>query len=86
VDLIALDPSLTLVAVEVRARRSDRTGAASTTLDRRRVRRLESTLVAYAAACGTRHRGLRVDLVTVEPLAGSEDGWRVRRLPAIGER
>lgn len=86
VDLIALDPSLTLVAVEVRARRTDRTGAASTTLDRRRVHRLESTLVAYAATGAIRHRGLRVDLVTVEPVAGSERGWRLRRHPAIGER
>jgi Holliday junction resolvase-like predicted endonuclease len=86
VDLIGLDPAGTLVAVEVRARRSDRTGAAATTVDHRRVRRLESTLVAYASSGTTRHRGLRVDLVTVEPSAGSERGWRLRRIPGIGER
>ena len=86
VDLVALDPAWTLVAVEVRARRADRTGAAATTVDHRRVRRLESTLVAYASSGATRHRGLRVDLVTVEPLAGSERGWRLRRIPGIGDR
>lgn len=86
VDLIALDPAGTLVAVEVRARRTDRTGAAATTVDHRRVRRLEATLVAYATAGGTRHRGLRVDLVTVEPSAGSAHSWRLRRIPGIGGR
>lgn len=86
VDLIALDPSRILVAVEVRARRTHRTGAACATLDRRRMRRLEATLVAYAAVCGTRHRGLRVDLVTVEPVVGSERDWHLRRHEAIGYR
>ena len=69
VDLIALDRGRTLVAVEVRARRSDRTGAAATTVDQRRIRRLEGTLVAYASTRELPHRGLRVDLVTVEPAA-----------------
>ena len=86
VDLIAIDPIRTLVAVEVRARRTERTGAAATTVDHRRIRRLESTLVAYAAAGAVRHRGLRVDLVTVEPSAEGERGWRLRRIPGIGGR
>jgi putative endonuclease len=86
VDLIALDPTRTLVAVEVRARRTDRTGAAATTVDHRRIRRLESTLVAYASGGTTRPRGLRVDLVTVEPSGGPERRWRVRRIPGIGGR
>ena len=86
VDLLALDPARTLVAVEVRARRSHRTGAAATTVDRRRVRRLELTLVAYASSGAAPHRGLRVDLVTVEPAAGSPPGWRLRRYPGIGSR
>jgi Holliday junction resolvase-like predicted endonuclease len=86
VDLIALDPAGTLVAVEVRARRTDRTGAAATTVDHRRIRRLERTLVAYAASGTARHRGLRVDLVAVEPCAGPERGWRLRRIPGVGGR
>ncbi len=86
VDLIALDPSRTLVAVEVRARRSDRTGAAATTVDQRRIRRIRATLLAYASTRATRHQGLRVDLVTVERLPGTTRAWRIRRIPRIGER
>jgi putative endonuclease len=86
VDIVALDPGRMLVAVEVRARRTARTGAAATTIDHRRIRRLESTLVAYASAGARRHRGLRVDLVTVEPSGGRERRWRLRRIPAIGGR
>jgi putative endonuclease len=84
VDLIALDRGRTLVAVEVRARRSDRTGAAATTVDQRRIRRLEGTLVAYASTRGMPHRGLRVDLVTVEPATPGR--WLVRRIAGIGGR
>ena len=86
VDLIALDPTRTLVALEVRARRTDRAGAAAATVDAHRVRRLESTLLAYAAATAAPHRGLRVDLVTVEPAAEPGRGWRLTRIPGIGER
>lgn len=85
VDLVALDPQRTLVAIEVRARRSTRTGAAAWTVDRRRVRRLQSTLVAFAAGSRPGHRGLRVDLVTAEPVDESEPRrWRLRRLADIG--
>lgn len=86
VDLVALDPDRTLVAVEVRARRTGRTGVAAATLDPRRIRRLESTLVAYAAMGATHHRGLRVDLVTVEPAGRPGSSWKLRRIPGIGER
>lgn len=82
VDLIALDRRRVLVAVEVRARRSERTGAAATTVDHRRIRRLEGTLVAYASARDVPHSGLRVDLVTLEP--AMPGGWLVRRVPGIG--
>ena len=85
VDIIGLDPAGQLVAVEVRARRTDRTGAAAATVDRRRIGRLTSTLVAYAAAARVRHGGLRVDLVTVEPMPAGRDRWRLRRTPGIGE-
>jgi putative endonuclease len=88
VDLIALDPGAWLVAVEVRARRSTRAGSAAGSVDVRRIHRLERTLAAYAATSGVAHRGLRVDLVSVEPEAGSPAspgtrGWRLRRLPGV---
>lgn len=85
VDVIALDPDGTLVAVEVRARRTGRTGAAATTVDHRRIHRLEATLVAYAASRSVAHRGLRVDLVSVEPSMGEGRGWQLRRIPGIGQ-
>lgn len=84
VDLVVRDPAGVLVAVEVRARRSARTGAAAATVDARRIGRLRRTLAAVAAANGPRHAGLRVDLVTVEPVPGQPRRWRLRRLPGIG--
>jgi putative endonuclease len=83
VDLVAIDPECTLVAVEVRARRTCRTGAAVETVDARRVARPGRTLGAIAASDRHPHRGLRVDLVSVEPAA--EPGlWRLARIPGIG--
>jgi putative endonuclease len=83
VDLVAVDPDDVLVAVEVRARRSVRAGAAGMSVDARRVGRLRRTLVASAMASGVPHAGLRVDLVTVE--ADEACGaWRLARLPGIG--
>lgn len=82
VDLVAIDPDEMLVAVEVRARRSARTGAAAVSVDARRVGRLRRTLVARAAASGASHAGLRVDLVTVEPQGVG--AWRLERLPGVG--
>ncbi len=84
VDLIALDPTGVLVAIEVRSRRSDRAGSAAMSVDRRRVARLGRTLAAYAAAGRTAHRGLRIDLVCVEPSAEAAGRWRLRRLAGIG--
>lgn len=82
VDIVALDPAEVLVAIEVRARRSSRTGAAILTVDERRVGRLRRSLAAFASSWRGRHRGLRVDLVTVEPIAPGR--WRLRRLAALG--
>jgi putative endonuclease len=83
IDLVAIDPDRTLVAIEVRARRTRRTGAAAGTVDARRVARLGRTLGAIAASGGHPHRALRVDLVTVEPT--DEHGrWRLARVPGIG--
>lgn len=84
VDLIALDADATLVAVEVRARRTDRAGVGSETIDRHRTTRIGRTLAAFAMSTGVHHRGLRIDLVIVAPQQGVPAGWRLRRIPNIG--
>lgn len=83
VDLIALDPQGILVAVEVRARRTSRTGAAALSVDRRRIIRLRRTLASVAASYGGTHHGLRVDLVTVEPALNRPGFWRLARIPGV---
>ena len=84
VDLLAIDPSGALVAIEVRARRTHRSGSALESVDARRVDRLRRTLAAFARASSEPRRGLRIDLVTAEPDAGRPDLWRLRRHPGIG--
>jgi len=84
VDLIALDPNDVLVAVEVRARRTDRTGTGSESIDAGRSARIGRTLIAFATERGVGHRGLRMDLVTVTPVPGTVVRWRLRRVPEIG--
>lgn len=83
VDLLALDPAGVLVALEVRARRARRAGPAAESVDGRRVRRLERTLASYAASAKLIHAGLRIDLVTAEPVVGRGE-WRLHRMPGIG--
>ncbi len=83
-DLVALDRDGILVAIEVRARRSERAGTAAMTVDRRRVERLRRTLSSVARSSGEPHRGLRVDLVTAEPAPGQPGRWRLARIPGIG--
>jgi putative endonuclease len=83
VDLVAIDTDRTLVAIEVRARRTRRTGAAAATVDARRVARLRRTLGAIAAGGRHPHRALRIDLVTVEP-SERRGRWRLARVPGIG--
>jgi putative endonuclease len=83
VDIVAIDPERTLVAVEVRARRTRRAGEAALSVDQRRVMRLRRTLAGIAAEGRRGHLALRVDLVTVEP-AGQPGRWRLRRVPGIG--
>jgi putative endonuclease len=85
VDILAVDPDGVLVGVEVRARRTGRTGIGTETITADRVRRTGRTVAAIAAATGVTHRGLRVDLVSVMPEPGpAEDHWRLRRVPDIG--
>jgi putative endonuclease len=83
VDLVMRDPGGILVAIEVRARRTERAGRADGSVDARRIGRIRRTLVAHAAASRTRHGGLRVDLVTLEP-DDVRGRWRMRRLPGVG--
>jgi putative endonuclease len=78
-DLVCLDPMRTLVGVEVRARRNDRSGSAAESIDPRRLNRLRNALRRYAAVAPP-HHGLRLDLVAVRP---GPDGWRLTRLPGI---
>lgn len=84
VDLVALDPDRVLVAIEVRARRTARTGIGSEPIDARRTARIGRTLVAFASRDGLGHRALRIDLVSVMPEPRGEAAWRLRRIPDIG--
>ena len=85
VDIVAVDPDGVLVGVEVRARRTQRTGIGTETITAERVRRAGRTVAAFAAASGVSHGGLRMDLVSVMPAPGRSAGhWRLRRIPGIG--
>jgi putative endonuclease len=85
-DIVALDPARTLVAIEVRARTTSRTGDPADTVDARRAARLGRTLAAIATRERLGHVDLRVDLVTAEPEQGGAVGrWRLRRIPGIGD-
>ena len=85
VDIVALDPDGVLVGVEVRARRTARTGNGTESISPERVRRGGRTVAAFASAARVAHRGLRLDLVSVMPEPGRIAGqWRLRRVPNIG--
>lgn len=83
VDIVAIDRDGVLVAVEVRARRTARTGAAATTVDRRRIVRLRRTLASLGTGTPVPYRGMRIDLVAAEPIPGPADRWRLQRIPGI---
>lgn len=83
IDIVAIDREGVLVALEVRARRSARTGAPGTTVDRRRITRMRSTLASIGRSTGVPYRGMRVDLVAAEPSPGSAGRWRLERIPGI---
>lgn len=80
-DLVCLDRGGALVGVEVRARRTPRSGSPLESIDRRRVRRLRGALAHYAAGMRGHHDGMRLDLVSVTPAA--EGRWRLVRHPAL---
>lgn len=75
-DLVAIDPAGALVGVEVRSRRSARSGSAVESVDGRRIRRLRAALVHYAVSEPILRRELRIDLVAVDRTAS---GWRMTR-------
>jgi putative endonuclease len=81
-DLVARDPDGVLVAVEVKARRSGRTGSPLESIDRPRLRRLRAAFGRFAAdAPEVAHGGIRIDLVAVWRDADGQ--WRVGHHPAI---
>lgn len=84
VDIIGIDRDRVLVAVEVRARTTARTGDAAETVDAARIARLGRTLAAVAARQRIGAAGLRVDLVTAQPEPGEIGRWRLRRTAGIG--
>ena len=84
VDIVALDPDGVLVGVEVRARRTARSGIGTESVDARRTARTGRTLAAFAAGAHVGHCGLRIDLVSVMPEPGDGARWRLRRIPNIG--
>lgn len=85
VDVVALDPSRTLVAIEVRARTTARAGTAVESVDPARARRLGRTLAAIATRERLGQVSLRVDLVTAEPVPEAVGHWRLRRLAGIDD-
>ncbi len=82
IDLVCLDPGGVLVAVEVRARRSPRTGGPTESVSPAHLARVRRALARYASAEPNRHHGLRIDLVSVERTAGR---WRAIRIPGVDE-
>ena len=79
-DLVCVDTERRLVGVEVRFRRSARSGSAVESVTARHRARLRAALVAFALAHRVAHRGLRTDLVAVTP---DGDRLRLARHPGI---
>jgi putative endonuclease len=75
IDIVALDPEQVLVAIEVKVRRSGRAGDPAASVDRRRVHRLRSALVSFAAASPSPRAGMRIDLASLQPTADA--AWRL---------
>jgi putative endonuclease len=85
VDLLAVDPRNTLVAVEVRARRSARTGTPEASVDAERLGRLRRSVASLARSRQPPPEGLRVDLVTVAPSQVGPGRWVLRRHAGVAE-
>jgi putative endonuclease len=81
-DLVCVDDRRTLVAVEVKLRRTGRAGTGAEALDRRRLVRLRHALAEYAVRSETPWSDLRIDLVTATPADGA---WRLSRMAAVDQ-
>lgn len=79
-DIVARDPDLVLVAVEVKLRRTGRAGLPLESIDRHRLRRLRSALGRFATVESQGAGGLRIDLVAVRADSGR---WRLTHHPSI---
>jgi putative endonuclease len=83
-DLVCLDRAGTLVGIEVRARRGQRTGSPEESLGPRLLGRRRAALGAFALERRPRHAGRRLDLVAVTPIASDPARrWRLRRVAGI---
>lgn len=80
-DLVCRDPDGVLVGIEVRARRTSRSGSPLESLTSRGLSRRRAALACYAREAGIAIVGLRLDLVTAEPEPA--EGWRLVRYPAV---
>jgi putative endonuclease len=82
IDLVALDPIGTLVAVEVKLRSGERSGGPLASIDGRRLRRLRGALARFGADVPPRPgTGMRLDLVAVSRQADGR--WRLHHHRAI---
>jgi putative endonuclease len=81
IDLVCLDPGSALVGVEVRARRSGRSGSPLESVGSAHVRRLRAALGRYAATSTVRRSGIRLDLVGVVP--DGDGRWRLTRQACV---
>lgn len=80
-DLVCRDPEGWLVGVEVKVRRSGRSGTGAESITPRRLSRLRRTIVEYAGAHRSHRRGIRLDLVELTPAEAGR--WHLRREPGI---
>ena len=75
-DIVARDPGLVVVAVEVKLRQTGRAGLPLESIDRHRLRRLRSALGRFVADGQLPNgNGLRIDLVAVH--AAEAGQWRL---------
>ena len=80
-DLVCLDPHCVLVGVEVRARRTERSGSPLESVDPAHLRRLRAALGRYATQSSQPRARIRLDLVGVVP--DVDGGWRLTRHPSV---
>jgi putative endonuclease len=82
IDVVALDPTGCLVAVEVKFRRTARAGLPAESVTAEAVRRRRAAITEYARLERVEHHGLRVDVVAVSP-GPDPHSWHVVRLAGV---